>query len=646
MPEPTPPADPTRDTNQRPPIGIAAARWAHLCTQVRDLARATALIWRACGPWAPAWLAVILAQGMLPAALVWLSRPLVDTLVHTVAIMVPGGTATGLGWADIGPLLSLAALFAGLLILGQALDALSGFIRTAQAERVKDELSDLVHRQSASLDLAFYDSAAFYDHLHQARDESFYRPVSLLEHLGGMLQNGITLTALALILLPYGAWLPLALVASALPAMAVILRHSRRRHAWWLASTARDRRAWYYSWLLTAREAAMELRLLGLAGYYRRTYADLRQGLRQERLGLARAEALAQAGAGLVGMAITAAVLGWMLWRALHGQASLGDLALFQQTFQRGQGIMGALLGSAGQVYANSLFLSNLFGFLGLAPGLRDPVQPTPAPGLVAQAPGLSCRGLRFGYPGADRDVFAGLDLDIEPGAITAILGGNGAGKSTLIKLLCRLYDPQAGAITLSGVDLRDLDQASLRASIAVLIQEPVRYSTSAAESIGLGAMTEAGPSQDAMAITAAALAAGAEGFIEGLPLGYATPLGRWFDGGVELSGGQWQRLALARALIRRAPVLILDEPTSPLDPWAEAHWLEGLRDLAQGRTVLLITHRMTAAALADRIHVMEQGRIIESGSHAELLALRGRYAAAWESARSVSGRQGQVPAM
>lgn len=193
-------------------------------------------------------------------------------------------------------------------------------------------------------------------------------------------------------------------------------------------------------------------------------------------------------------------------------------------------------------------------------------------------------------------------------------------------------------------MDLRDLDQADLRSRLAVLTQEPVRYSASAAECIGLGDLTRGGPSRDARAIAAAAQAAGAEGFITRLPRGYTTPLGLWFEGGVELSGGQWQRLALARALMRRAPVLILDEPTSALDPWAEARWLEGLRGLIQGRTVLLITHRLTAAALADRIHVMEGGQVLESGSHTELLRQGGAYAAAWHAAGSaVATGQGQV---
>jgi ATP-binding cassette subfamily B protein len=567
---------------------------------------------------------VLVVQGTLPAALVYLTRPLVDAL----AVFVQGGPESIL---DAGPLVSLGSLFVGLLVLGQALDALGGYIRTAQGEQVQTHLHDLVHRQSVALDLAFYDTVAFYDKLHQSRDESFHRPVLLLEHLGGLLQHGVTLGALALVLLPYGAWVPAALVVSALPALQVILRHNRRRHTWWLASTPRERRAWYCSWVLTARETAMDLRLLGLGGHYRRAYRALRTSLRQERLALARAQGLAEAGAGLVGTAITVGALAWMLWRALHGHASLGDIALFQQAFQRGQGIIGGLLRSAGQVYANSLFLRNLFEFLDLKPGVQDPLRPVPVPDPVTI--GIQCRSLRFRYPGADRDLFAGLDLDIPAGSITAILGGNGAGKTTLIKLLCRLYDPQDGFVALDGVNLCEMGQADLRGRIAVLSQDPVRYSASVAECISLGDINLLGTDTGQAACESAARAAEAHGFIDRLPQGYATPLGAWLEGGTDLSGGQWQRLALARTLIRRTPILILDEPTSALDPWAEARWLAGFRSLVRGRTVLLITHRLTAASLADHIHVMEGGQLLESGSHTDLLRHNGPYAAAWRAA-------------
>jgi ATP-binding cassette subfamily B protein len=236
-----------------------------------------------------------------------------------------------------------------------------------------------------------------------------------------------------------------------------------------------------------------------------------------------------------------------------------------------------------------------------------------------------------FRYPGAGRWVFRGLDLELPAGRITAILGANGAGKSTLVKLLCRLYDPEEGRIALDGIDLRELAQDELRRRMGVLFQEPVRYNATVAESIRQADLTIADP----QAVRRAAREAGADGFIERFTDGYETLLGKWFEGGTEPSGGQWQRLALARALFREAPILVLDEPTSAMDPWTESAWLARLRDLARGRTVLVITHRFTTAMTADVIHVMDEGGILESGTHAELLALGGRYAQSWRESHA-----------
>jgi ATP-binding cassette, subfamily B, bacterial len=280
-------------------------RLARLLAQTPYLVRALGLVWRASGLLGPVWAAVLLLQGLLPAAIVWLTRPLVDRLTGLVG--------AGADWAQLRPFLLLAGLMGVLLVLTQMLDALASWIRTAQSERVRDHINDLVHGQSVALDLGFYDSADFYDHLHRARDESFYRPVSLLENLGGLVQHGITLAALAAVLLPYGIWLPAALVASTLPAFFVLVRHSRRRHAWWLRRTPDERRSWYYSWLLTGREAAAELRLFGLGRHFREAYRDLRARLRAEQLGLARAQGLAEMGAGLAAVLVTAGVLAWMI---------------------------------------------------------------------------------------------------------------------------------------------------------------------------------------------------------------------------------------------------------------------------------------------------------------------------------------------
>jgi ATP-binding cassette subfamily B protein len=287
---------------------------------------------------------------------------------------------------------------------------------------------------------------------------------------------------------------------------------------------------------------------------------------------------------------------------------------------------MRTLLENAGQIYSNVLFLGNLFDFLALEPRIVDPPIKQPMP---AGRGAISFDNVTFYYPGSDRPALRDFDLTIPAGKIVAIVGPNGAGKSTLIKLLCRFYDPDGGQITLDGVPLAELSLAELRRQMTVLFQEPVRYNASAAENIALGDLAvQAGLAE----VEAAAHAAGADEAIGRLPAGYDTLLGKWFAGGAELSVGEWQRVALARAFLRQARVIILDEPTSAMDSWAEADWMDRFRALAAGRTAIIITHRFTTAIRADTIHVMEQGRIVESGSHAELLVRAGRYAASWAS--------------
>ncbi len=590
------------------------------------LPTALGLVWSAARGWTIAWAALLIVQGLLPAATVSLTKLLVDSLVAVVG--------TGGDWETILPTIWLAVLMGVLLLLNQILASISNWVRTAQAESVRDHVTSLLQRQSLALDLSFFDSADYYDHLHRARAEASFRPVSLLGHLGGLLQSGITLVAMAAVLVPYGAWLPIALLVSTLPALYVTARHNLREHRWRRRRTADERRVWYYDWLLTARETAAEVRLFGLGGHYRSRYQALRERLRREKLALLRGRALARLGAGLAALLVTAAVLGWMGWRAWQGTFTLGDLALFYQAFAQGQGLMRSLLENVGQVYSNSFFLANLFEFLGLTPEVVDPESPQPAP--VALEHGIVFQRVTFRYPGTERTALSELDLVIPAGQIVAVVGENGAGKTTLIKLLCRFYDPESGSIQLDGTDLHDLRLEDLRRMITVLFQEPVRYHTTAAENIALG---DLGTGADFREIEEAARASGADWPISRLPRGYDTPLGRWFEGSIDLSVGEWQRIALARAFLRQAPIIILDEPTSAMDSWAEVDWLRRFRRLASGRTALIITHRFTTARHADIIHVMDQGGIVESGSHEELLTLDGRYAESWR-AQTETGAQ------
>lgn len=604
-----------------PLLQLLLPRLRRASTQLPYLPRTLRLIWHAARGWTAAWAVLLLLQGLLPVASVYLTRTLVN---RAVAVFRTHGEA-----ASIRAALIPAVLIAAVLLLTEILRSASHWIRTAQAGLIQDHISSLIHRQSVAADLAFYETPEFYDHLHRARAEAGYRPVALLETFGSMLQSGITLVGMGAVLIPFGLWLPAALMVSTLPAFWVVVRFAHKQHQFRISATPHERRAWYYDWLLTSGEAAAELRLFGLGRHFQSAYQALQAGLRGQRLDLARQQALAEFGAGVSALAVSAAALLWMAWRAIRGLTTLGDLALFYQAFQQGLQLMRSLLENTGQLYSNLLYLGNLFEFLDLKPLVVSPASPRFAP--VALHDGVCFQNVHFRYPGGSRLALEDFNLFVPAGRLVAIAGPNGAGKSTLVKLLCRFYDVEAGCITLDGADLRELSLEDLRRKITVLFQQPLHYNATFRENIALGDLAGS-PSTES--IECAAKAAGADAALRRLPAGYDHLLGKWFADGAELSVGEWQRVALARAFIRRAPVIVLDEPTSALDPWAEADWLARFRRLAAGRTAIVITHRFTTAMLADEIHVMEAGRIAESGTHHDLIGRGGRYAQWWAAQR------------
>jgi ATP-binding cassette subfamily B protein len=584
--------------------------------QLADISRALRLVWRAAPGWTITLTILLLVQGFLPVATVYLTRPLVNGIV--------AGVHSGGNWR---PILLPAVLMAVVLLLSELLRGVINWVRTAEAEFVQDHITGLIHRKSVSADLAFYELPDFYDHLHRARDEAGRRPMVLLEKLGSVLQNGVTLIAMLAVLAGFGVWLPVALLLSTIPVLVMVLRYAVKQHQLRITTTPIERRIWYYDWLLTSGETAPEVRLFVLGDYFEGAYRGLRKFLREKRIDLARAQGLAELVAGASTLAVTAAACVWMVFRTLGGRLSLGDLALLYQAFQQGLRLARELLQNVGELYQNTLFLGNLFEFLALEPRVVSPPAPVPVPRQLHE--GIRFQNISFRYPDTQRLALRDFELFVPQGRVVAIVGPNGAGKSTLVKLLCRFYDPETGSIMIDGTDLRNFAVDELRQHITVLFQQPVHYNASVRENIGLGDLSKI---CDAGLVRAAAEAAGAETFIRRLPNGYENLLGHWFDKGVELSVGEWQRLALARAFVRQAPIVILDEPTSAMDPWAEADWLRRFRDLAAGRTAVLITHRFTTAMLADQIHVMDEGRVLESGSHKELIARGGRYAAWWSA--------------
>jgi ATP-binding cassette subfamily B protein len=592
-------------------ITILSSRLRKALAQLPYLPRALKLVWEVGRPWTVAWAILLIVQGLLPVALVYLTKLVVDGVV----------AAARNGSQNV---LVLLLLLGGVLLLMESVRVAINWVRIVQSELLQDHITSLIHQKSVTADLAFYELSDYYDHLHRARTEARYRPVALLGNLGALLQNSITLLAMGAILISLGPWLALALLLSTLPAFYVVVHYALAEYQWRQRTTAGDRRAWYYDWIMTTAEAAAELRLFGLGKYFQSNYKDLRRGLRGERLQLTRRQSLAELGASLIALLIAGVALGWMVWKSLHGLVTLGELALIYAAFNQGQGLMRTLLENAGQLYGNSLFLGNLFEFLSLQPRIISPPSP---PVLRAVDFGIAFNHVSFSYPDATSKALDDFSITIPSGKIVAIVGPNGAGKSTLLKLLCRFYDPGEGNIEIDGRDLREFATEDLQRAITVLFQQPFHYNTTVRENVLYGALKlQASEAQVAAAIRAA----GADEIVARLPQHEQTLLGRWFAGGTELSVGEWQRIALARAFLRQAPIVILDEPTSALDPWAEADWLERFRELAIGRTSIIITHRFTTAMHADVIHVMDRGRIVESGSHDRLLGVNGLYAESW----------------
>jgi ATP-binding cassette subfamily B protein len=570
--------------------------------------RALALVWGAAGWWTVVWALLLVAQGLIPAGQALLLRTLVNRLVASH------------GWASIAPpALGIAALWAA----GQLLSSALTWVREVQAERVQDEVHRLIHLQAIRMDMAFYDHPESYDLLYRAQVDALSQPLALLESLGSLVQNGLGFLVLAGILFSYAGWLPLLLVFTAIPGLALVARQTLKEHQWQLDHTNQLRRAHYFDWVISDQTTAAEQRIFDLGPFFRNAFQTLRTSLREGRLRLVRMGAVTELGAGLLAWAGSLIGLSWMLQRTLTGKVGLGDLLLCFQAFQSSQLLLRALLEGAGKIYRSLLFVENLDDFLKVEPALLpggDSQQGLP----VHES--IRFERVAFTYPGGTHRALDGFDIEIPSGKVVALVGHNGAGKSTLIKLLCRFYDPDEGRILLDGVDLRDFDQNAIRREITVLFQEPVHYHATVRENIAFGDIDGLA---DHARVEQAAQNAGAMEPIERLNGGFDALLGKWF-GGEELSGGEWQRIALARAFFRQASLVILDEPTSAMDSWAEQEWLGRFRILTAGKAALLITHRFTTAMYADVIHVLDRGRVVESGTHAQLVSLGGAYANSW----------------
>jgi ATP-binding cassette subfamily B protein len=560
-----------------------------------------------------------LVAGILPAAVAWVGALIIDSVVAASQVYRETGEAQ---FRTVFSLVALeAAVVAALAGAQRGISLCQALLRAQLGQRV----NVMILEKALTLELAQFEDPEFYDKLTRARREASSRPLSLVNRTFGLAQNLVSLVSYGVLLVQFSPWAVVVLIIAGLPSFIAETRFSGEAFTLFRWRSPDTRMQIYLETVLAREDNVKEVKLFGLGPLLLQRYRNIFSRLYTRDRSLA----IRRDGWGFVlGLIGTAALYGayaWIAAAAVLSRITLGQMTMYLMLFRQGQSAVSAILTAIGGMYEDNLYLSTLYEYLETPSGRKDPLPAAVPCSGPEPDDGIRFEGVSFTYPGASRPALSGIDLHIRPGESLALVGENGSGKTTLIKLLTRLYQPDSGRILLDGMDLEDWEENALRQRIGVIFQDFARYQFLVGENIGAGDVRYF---DDEGQWREAAEKGMADEIVADLPEGYQTQLGKWFKGGQELSGGQWQKIALARAFMRsEADILVLDEPTAAMDAAAEATIFEHFRKLTESRIAILISHRFSTVRMASQIVVIENGRIIERGSHQELMKLDGHYA-------------------